>query len=94
MCSEIRCKQINMSEVHNFACCFDTNIKASKIINTVYLVIEGIVFIAALIIGLLPHVVSVCIKKYLVLSIFILVYFFRVVRMWDVNLPFRVAGIG
>ena len=67
MCSEIGRKQINMSEVHNFACCFDTNIKASKIINTVYLVIEGIVFTAAL--GLLAHVYFVCIKKYLVNSI-------------------------
>ena len=67
MCSEIRFKQINMGEVRNFACCFDTNIKASKIINIVYLVIEGIVFIATL--GLLAHVYFVCIKKYLVNSI-------------------------
>ena len=56
-----------MGEVHNYACCFDTYIKASKIINIVYLVIEGIVFIAAL--GLLAQVYFVCIKKYLVNSI-------------------------
>ena len=57
-----------MGEVRNFACGFDNNFKASKIINIVFLVIEGIMVIIGLI-PLLQVLLWVRIKKYLYVSI-------------------------
>ena len=54
-----------MAEVRNFGCCCD-NFEASKVINFVFLVIEGILVIS----GLIAHfVLRVCIEKYLLVLI-------------------------